>query len=93
MTEWWITLPIGRRSGHWVGEDVLPLGEDQVGGDAQGPELVAFGDEGEEDLRLLGPWGRYPRSSRSRKSKLSSFRNRRGRAKSRLAASSSCTRR
>ena len=27
----------GRRRGHWVGEDVLPLGEDQVGRDAQGP--------------------------------------------------------
>ena len=37
----------GRRSGQQVGEDVLPLGEDQVGRDAQGPALVAFGDEGE----------------------------------------------
>ena len=37
----------GRRRGHWVGEDVLPLGEDQVGRDAQGPAFVAFGDERE----------------------------------------------
>ena len=42
----------GRRGGHGVGEDALPLGEDQVGRDAQGPELVAFGDQGEEDLGL-----------------------------------------
>ena len=47
----------GGRGGHGVGEDVLPLGEDQVGGDAQGPALVAFCDEGEEQLRLLGPLG------------------------------------
>ena len=48
----------GRRGGHGIGEDVLPLGEDQVGGDAQGPPFVAFGDEGEEHLGLLGPLGR-----------------------------------
>ena len=47
----------GRRSGHWVGEDVLPLGEDQVGRDAQGAAFVAFGDEGEEHLRFLGTLG------------------------------------
>ena len=34
----------GRSRGHWVGEDVLPLGEDQVGRDAQEPAFVAFGD-------------------------------------------------
>ena len=37
----------GRRSGHWVGEDVLPLGEDQIGRDAQGAAFVEFGDERE----------------------------------------------
>ena len=50
----------GRRRGHGVGEDVLPLGEDQVGRDAQGPALVAFGDEREEHLGLLGPLGQVP---------------------------------
>ena len=47
----------GRRSDHGVGEDMLPLGEDQIGGDAQGATLVAFGDEGEEHLRFLGTLG------------------------------------
>ena len=50
----------GRCRGHWVGEDVLPLGEDQVGRDAQGPAFVAFGDEREEHLGLLGPLGQVP---------------------------------
>ena len=50
--------PVNRRGGgHWVGEDALPLREDQVRRDAQGPALVAFGDEGEEDLGLLGALG------------------------------------
>ena len=43
----------GRRGGHGVSEDMLPLGEDQVGRDAQGATLVAFGDEREEHLGLL----------------------------------------
>ena len=47
----------GRGGGHGVGEDALPLREDQVGGDAQRSSFVAFGDEGEKDLRLLGPLG------------------------------------
>ena len=47
----------GRGCGHWVGEDVLPLGEDQVGRDAQGPAFVALGDEREEHLRLLRTLG------------------------------------
>ena len=34
----------GRGGGHGVDEDVLPLGEDQVGGDAQGAAFVAFGN-------------------------------------------------
>ena len=42
-----------RGGGHGVGEDALPLGEDQVRCDAQGPAFVAFCDEGEEDLGLL----------------------------------------
>ena len=50
----------GRSRGHWVGEDVLPLGEDQVGRDAQGPAFVAFGDECEEHLGLFGPLGQVP---------------------------------
>ena len=50
----------GRSRGHRVGEDVLPLGEDQVGRDAQGPAFVAFGDEREEHLGLLGPLGQVP---------------------------------
>ena len=47
----------GRRSGHGVSKDVLPLGEDQVGGDAEGATLVAFGDEREEHLRFLSTLG------------------------------------
>ena len=50
----------GRRSGHGVSEDMLPLGEDQVGRDAQGPAFVAFGDEREEHLGLFGPLGQVP---------------------------------
>ena len=50
----------GRRRGHWVDEDVLSLGEDQVGRDAQGATFVAFGDEREEHLGLLGPLGQVP---------------------------------
>ena len=37
----------GRRSGNGVGEDMLPLGEDQAGRGAEGATLVAFGDERE----------------------------------------------
>ena len=47
----------GGSGGHGVGEYMLPLGEDQVGGNAQGAAFVAFGDEGEEYFRLLGPLG------------------------------------
>ena len=47
-----------RRSGHGVGEDVLPLGEDRKGRDAQGPALIGLCDEGEEDIGLLGLLGR-----------------------------------
>ena len=50
----------GRRRGHWVGEDVLLLGEDQVVRDAHGPAFVAFGDEREEHLRLFGSLGQVP---------------------------------
>ena len=50
--------PVNRRGGgHGVGEDALPLREDQVGRDAQRPGLVAFGNQGEEDLGLLVPLG------------------------------------
>ena len=47
----------GRGGGHGVGEDAFPLREEQVGRDAQRSALVAFGDEGEEDLRFLGALG------------------------------------
>ena len=47
----------GRGRGHGVGEDVFPLGEDQVGRDAHGPAFVAFGDEREEHLGLLRALG------------------------------------
>ena len=51
--------PVNRRSGgHGVGEDALPLREDQVGRDAQRPALVAFGNEGEKDLGFLSTRGR-----------------------------------
>ena len=50
--------PVNRRGGgHGVGEDALPLREDQIGGDAQRSSFVAFGDEGEKDLGLLGALG------------------------------------
>ena len=42
-----------RHGGHGVGEDALPLGEDQVGRDTQRPAFVAFCNQGEEDLGLL----------------------------------------
>ena len=75
--------PVNRRGGgHGVGEDALPIREDQVGGDAQRPALVAFGDEGEEDLRLLVALGEIAQVAQEL-----------GRSKSRLAARRSCTRR
>ena len=46
----------GRRRSHWVGKDVLPLGEDQVGRDAQGPAFVAFGSaQSEPNWRAANP--------------------------------------
>ena len=46
---------VDRRSGgHRVLEDPVPLAEDQVAGDDQGPTFVALGHEREEDLRLVG---------------------------------------
>ena len=38
---------------HGVGEDLLPLTEDQVGRDAQGATLVALGYQGEQRLGLI----------------------------------------
>ena len=58
----------GRRGCHGVGEDMLPLGEDQVGRDAQGPAFVAFGDPVKSTSDSSAPWGRYPKSSSTRKS-------------------------
>src|ERR1700693_670952 len=43
----------GGRGGHRILEDGVPLGEDQVASDQDGATLVAFGQEGEEDLHLL----------------------------------------
>ena len=43
-----------------LAEMCSPLGEDQVGRDAQGPAFVAFGDERKEHLGLLGPLGQVP---------------------------------
>ena len=43
----------GRGRGHGVGKDVLPLGEDQARGDAQGPALVAFVKEQEVEVVQL----------------------------------------
>ena len=43
----------GRGRGHGVGKDVLPLGEDQARGDAQGPALVAFVEEQEVEVVQL----------------------------------------
>ena len=79
--------------GHGVGEDAFPLREDQVGRDAQGPAFVAFGDQGKEDLGLLSTLGQVAEIVQEQESKLSSLRSCLGKAKSRLAASKSCTRR
>ena len=43
----------GRSGGHGVSQDAFPLGEDQVGPDAQRRSLAALGDRGEEDPGLL----------------------------------------
>ena len=48
----------GRRRGHGVGEDVLPLGEDEVRGYAQGPALVAFAMRVKSTSDSSAPWGR-----------------------------------
>ena len=48
----------GRRRGHWDWRICAPTGRrDQVGRDAQGPALVAFGDQSEEHLGLLRTLG------------------------------------
>ena len=44
----------GRRCGHRVFEDAVPLAEDEVRRDEHAAPLVALGHEGEEDLDLLG---------------------------------------
>ena len=41
----------GRRRCHRIGEDVLPLGQDQGRGYSQGPAFVPLGDQGEEHFR------------------------------------------
>ena len=44
----------GGHRGHRVLEDLVPLGEDQVGGDDDGLLLVTLSEEMEEYLHLLG---------------------------------------
>ena len=44
----------GRRGGHRVLEDPIPLSEDEVAGDEEGAPLVALGHQGEEHLDLVG---------------------------------------
>ena len=39
---------------HRIGEDLLPLREDQVRGDAEGAALITLGYQGEQHLGLLG---------------------------------------
>ena len=47
--------PIDRRGGrHLIAEDPIPVREDQIAGDEDGASLVAFGQEREENLGLLG---------------------------------------
>ena len=68
--------PVNRRGGgHGVGKDAFPLREDQVGRDAQRSALVAFGDEGEEDLGLFGALGQVAQVVQEQESKLSSLRS------------------
>jgi hypothetical protein len=43
----------GRRRRHRVLEYPVPLGENEVRGDDDGPPLVAFRQEGEQNLRLI----------------------------------------
>jgi len=44
----------GGHGSHGIFEDLVPLGEGHVGGDDDGLLFVAFGEEMEEDLHLLG---------------------------------------
>ena len=66
MTEWWTTLSIAATVAMGLAQDVLPLGEDQVGLDAQGPALVAFGDKREEHLGFFGSLGQVNVPARPR---------------------------
>ena len=46
---------IDRRGGrHLIAKDPIPVREDQIAGDEDGASLVAFGEEREENLGLLG---------------------------------------
>ena len=45
--------PVDRGGGgHRVLEDLVPLGEHQIGGDRDAAPLVAFGEQGEQHLHL-----------------------------------------
>ena len=44
----------GRGRRHLIAEDPIPLREDQIAGDEDGAALVAFGEQREENLGLLG---------------------------------------
>ena len=43
-----------RGGGHLIAEDPIPVGKDQIAGDEDRSALVAFGEEREENLGLLG---------------------------------------
>ena len=42
----------GGHGGHGIVEDFIPLGEGKIGGEHEGPALVTFGEEVEEDLHF-----------------------------------------
>jgi len=56
----------GRDGGHGVFEDLLPLGEGQVGGERDAAAFVAFGQEREERLAPCAP-GRDPEHAAHRR--------------------------
>src|SRR6185312_11887238 len=44
----------GGRGGHGILEDAVPLAENEVRGDDDGPPLIALCEKGEQDLDLVG---------------------------------------
>ncbi len=43
----------GRRRGHGILEDLVPLAEDEIAGDQHRPALIAFGQQGEQHVHLF----------------------------------------